>query len=94
MVKWWIRNKKCNDVNVFYTAVVWSLWNLRNKSCFQEQCWEGMPKVMASCAKLLRSWSLVNDSYDAAKLAVWARALEARSVRPDRLQWKMSDDAE
>jgi hypothetical protein len=53
-----------------------------------------MPKVMASCAKLLRSWSLVNDSYDAAKLVVWARALEARSARPDRLQWKMSDDAE
>jgi hypothetical protein len=37
------------------------LW-LRNKLCFQEQCWEGMRKVVASCAKLLRNWSLVKYS--------------------------------
>jgi hypothetical protein len=34
MAKWWIWSKKYN-VNVFYAAVVWSLWNLRNKLCFQ-----------------------------------------------------------
>jgi hypothetical protein len=28
------------------------------------------------------------------QLAVWARALEARSARPDRLQWMGSDDVE
>jgi hypothetical protein len=33
MSKWWIRHKNYNVVNVFYTAVVWSLWNMRNKLC-------------------------------------------------------------
>jgi hypothetical protein len=83
MAKWWIWSKKYN-VNVFYAAVVWSLWNLRNKLCFQGQCWEGMRRVMASCAKLLRNWSLVNNSDDAAQLGVWACALEARSARRER----------
>jgi hypothetical protein len=94
MAKWWIRHKSCNSVNVFYAVVMWFVWNLRNNLCFQGQCWEGMRKVMASCAKLLQNWSLVNNSDDAAQMAVWARALEARSARPDRLQWTMPDDAE
>jgi hypothetical protein len=41
MAKWWITHKSCNSDNVFYTAVVWSVWNLRNKLCFQGQCWKG-----------------------------------------------------
>jgi hypothetical protein len=39
MAKWWIRSKKYNSVNVLYTTAIWALWNLRNKLCFQGQCW-------------------------------------------------------
>jgi hypothetical protein len=35
MARWWIRGKKYNSVNVIYTAVLWSLWKLRNNLCFQ-----------------------------------------------------------
>jgi hypothetical protein len=44
-----------------------------------------MKKVVANCAKMLRSWTLVNGSEDAMQLESWARALEARSARPKRL---------
>jgi hypothetical protein len=74
MAKWWIRSKKYNSVNVLYTTAIWALWNLRNKLCFQGQCWEGMRKVVASCAKLLRNWTLMNNSEDAKQLEAWARA--------------------
>jgi hypothetical protein len=40
MAKWWTRSKKYNSVNVFCIAVIWALWNLRNKLCFPGQCWE------------------------------------------------------
>jgi hypothetical protein len=91
MAKWWIRSKKYNQVNVFYAAVLWAVWKLRNKLCFQGHCWEGMRKVVASCAKLLRNWSLVNKSEDAAQLGAWARELEASSARPERVTWMPPD---
>jgi hypothetical protein len=79
---------------VLYTAAVWYLWNLRKKLCFHGQCWEGITRVMASCAKLLWNCSLVNNSDDTAQLTVWPCTLEARSARPERLMWATPDDAE
>jgi hypothetical protein len=50
-------------------------------SCvFRDNAGEGMKKVVASCAKTLRRWTLVNSLQDAMQLKSWARALEARSA--------------
>jgi hypothetical protein len=57
MAKWWIRGKKYAVVNVIYAAVLWTIWKLRSILCFQEVCWEGMRRLMLSCARLLRNWA-------------------------------------
>jgi hypothetical protein len=44
-----------------------------------------MRRVMLSCARLLRNWILVNNPEDSARLERWARELEARGARPERL---------
>jgi hypothetical protein len=38
MAKLWLRGKKYNAVNVFNTAILWTIWKVRNELCFQGQC--------------------------------------------------------
>jgi hypothetical protein len=84
--------KKYNPVNVFYTAVVWALWK---SFVFRVSAGkEGMRRVMVNCVKLLRNWGLVNNSEDEGQLVIWACALEARSVRLERMAWTPPDDDE
>jgi hypothetical protein len=72
---------------VIYAAVLWIIWKLRNILCFQ-----GMRRLMLSCARLLRNWALLNKCEDAARLEAWARELKTRGARPERQTWRQSDD--
>ena len=38
----WLSEKKYKAVNVFTTAVLWTLWKVRNELCFQGLIWTGM----------------------------------------------------
>jgi hypothetical protein len=92
MAKWWIRGKKCNSINVLYTVVLWSLWKLRNSLCFQGQCWARVRRLLVSCARMVRNWALLNSSKDAARVEIWAKELEVRGTRSERLAWRPPDD--
>jgi hypothetical protein len=35
MAKWWLKNKKCQCINICTLAMLWSLWNTQNVLCFQ-----------------------------------------------------------
>jgi hypothetical protein len=35
VARWWISNNKNVFLNIFSSAVIWSLWTLRNELCFQ-----------------------------------------------------------
>ena len=41
----WVANKKFFIANVISSAILWSLWKLRNEICFQEMVWTGMRMV-------------------------------------------------
>jgi len=41
---------------VISSAVLWSLWKLRNEICFQGVFWLGTKMVLIRIAKMLRGW--------------------------------------
>jgi hypothetical protein len=45
VARWWISNDKNAVINTFSLAVIWSLWILCNKFCFQGKTWSGMDAV-------------------------------------------------
>jgi hypothetical protein len=34
VAKWWLCDKRCKILNICTTAIMWSLWKLRNEICF------------------------------------------------------------
>jgi hypothetical protein len=40
----------------------------------------------------VRNWTLLDSSEDAARLEIWAKGLEVRGGRPERLAWRPPDD--
>jgi hypothetical protein len=50
--------------------------------------------LLLSCARLVWNWTLLNNSEDAARLEMWAKELEARGARPERLAWRPPDDGD
>jgi hypothetical protein len=34
MAKWWLKDKKCQCINICTSAVLWSLWKMQNALCF------------------------------------------------------------
>jgi hypothetical protein len=56
VAKLWIANKKYVVTNVVTSAVLWSLWKLRNELYFQGVVWLGMKMVLIRVARMLRGW--------------------------------------
>ena len=54
--KLWVANKKHLVTNVISSAVLWSLWKLRNEFCFQGMFWLGTRMVLIRITKMLRGW--------------------------------------
>ena len=40
--KFWLSHKKNSLVNMITSAVLWSIWKLRNELCFQRTGWKSM----------------------------------------------------
>ena len=54
VAKLWVANKKHVVTNVISSAVLWSLWKLRNEICFQGVFCLGTKMVLITIAKMLR----------------------------------------
>jgi hypothetical protein len=76
MAKWWLKDKKCQCINICTSAVLWSLWKTRNALCFQGGCWLVMPGILQRCARYLRSWGVL------------IKEEEARHCPSGRKNWK------
>jgi hypothetical protein len=50
----WLCNTKFGIVNMFSSAVCWSLWKLRNSMYFQGVAWEGMKAVWRRVLPMLK----------------------------------------
>lgn len=57
--KYWLSNKKCCLVNMVSSAVIWSIWKLRNDLCFQRCGWRGMEMLLCRISGLLENWTVL-----------------------------------
>jgi hypothetical protein len=46
-------------LNIFCSAVLWSLWSLRNELCFQGKSWLGMEVVWRNVCTCIRRWRVL-----------------------------------
>jgi hypothetical protein len=59
VARWWISNDKNGVLNVFSSAVLWSIWTLRNEFCFQGRAWSSLDVVFGRVVTNVRSWRLL-----------------------------------
>ena len=45
VTRWWINKNRNELLNMFSSAIMWSMWSLRNDLCFQGKSWLGMKMV-------------------------------------------------
>jgi hypothetical protein len=83
----WLCAKKYKTLNICTTAVMWSLWKLRNDMCFQVNQWLGIQGTFFRCAKLLRRWCLIQSEEVANQLGILVTEWEKRGTRPPELTW-------
>jgi hypothetical protein len=57
--QFWLSNKKHCIVNMVSSAVLWSIWKLRNDLCFQRIGWKSMDMLLYGIAGLLQNWIVV-----------------------------------
>jgi hypothetical protein len=59
VVRWWISNDENAVLNTFNSAVIWSLWTLRNEFCFQGKTWSRLDAVLLRVIINVRRWRLL-----------------------------------
>jgi hypothetical protein len=84
----WIKGKKYKAYNILTSAVIWSIWRLRNKFCFQGAVWSRVEVVLLGVARHLRNWALLKKMEETVQLEAWAKKLEERGARHLRQQWR------
>jgi hypothetical protein len=56
VARWWISESKNSVLNMFTSAVLWTLWSTRNDLCFQGRSWPGVKGLLRRLCSLIRSW--------------------------------------
>jgi hypothetical protein len=80
--------KKFKCVNILNSAILWSIWKLRNEMCFQGAKWQGAGVILKKAARMLRDWKLIQQEEEADHLERLARELERRSLLPPAITWE------
>jgi hypothetical protein len=57
--KYSLSNKKHCLVNMVSSAVIWSIWKLRNDLCFQRYGWRSMEMLLFRISGLLVNWTIL-----------------------------------
>ena len=87
VAKLWIANKKHLVTNVISSAVLWSLWKLRNE-CFQGVLWLGTRMVLIRITKMLRGWFSMFKQEVRVLLESRIVRMEELSRCPAQIEWK------
>jgi hypothetical protein len=59
IARWWISEDNNSVLNIFSSAVLWTLWSTRNAMCFQGLSWPGVKELLRKTVVLIRSWRLL-----------------------------------
>jgi hypothetical protein len=86
LATFWIANKKHVFTNIISSAVIWCLWNLRNKMCFQGLTWTGERMVLIWTARTLRRWKPMYEQDLGTMVDSAIQALENRASQPPRIR--------
>lgn len=84
----WIANKKYLCKNIITSAVLWCLWNLRNRICFQGLIWTGEKMVILWIARILRKWKPMLSQDLGSSVELMIQKLEDKALQPPSLCWK------
>jgi len=57
--KFWLSDKRHCVTNMITSAVIWSIWKLRNDLCFQRIGWRSMEMLLFRISGLLQNWMVI-----------------------------------
>jgi hypothetical protein len=55
VARWWISENKNSVLNIFSSAVLWTLWSTRNDLSFQDKSWPGVKEILRRLCSVTRS---------------------------------------
>jgi hypothetical protein len=88
----WLANKRHELTNVISSAVLWSLWKLRNEIYFQGTKWTGMAKLLLKIVRMLRRWIPMFKQELGSQVETFASRLETLASLPPRIKWRTVEE--
>ena len=87
VAKWWLCRKKHTITNMCTTAIIWSIWKLRNSLCFQGGVYSDVKVVLIRAAGMLRRWKVLCKEAESTRLEEVVVALEQKAKESARIGW-------
>jgi hypothetical protein len=85
VVRFWLTNKNHELTNVISSAVIWSIWKLRNELCFQGVLWTGMKRVLMMVVRMIRRWVLMLKQELGRRVEELSSCLEKEALLPPQI---------
>lgn len=89
VARWWISNKKHAVLNMCTSAILWSIWKLRNGIRFQGITWSDVRTVVRKASGMLRRWKSLCRGSEEPRLGEIVEELERKAGQPLRISWSM-----
>jgi hypothetical protein len=87
IARWWLSEDKNSVINIFSSAVLWTIWSVRNEMCFQGLRWLGVKEILRRTASLIRSWRPLCLDKHSSLLDANLRLLDHRRGELLRIAW-------
>ena len=91
IAKLWLCRKKHYITNMCTSAILWSLWKMRNALCFQGLVLMDVKRILSKAAGMLRRWRVLCKDSEGARLGEIAEAMDRKTREPARLTWPQTD---
>jgi hypothetical protein len=83
----WLANKNHELTNVLSSAVIWSIWKLRNELCFQGVPWTRMKSVLMMVVRMIRRWVPMLKQELGRRVEELSGLLEKEVLLPPQIEW-------